>query len=62
MGVNSDEEFLNRFGSLIHAIEKMNINGYCYTQVSDVEQEVNGLLTADRMPKVSVEEIRKRNG
>lgn len=62
VGVNSDEEFLNRFGSLIHAIEKMNINGYCYTQVSDVEQEVNGLLTADRMPKVSVEEIRKRNG
>ena len=26
----------------------MNINGYCYTQLSDVEQEINGLLTYDR--------------
>ena len=39
----------------------MNISGYCYTQITDVEQEVNGLLLPDRTPKVSVEEIAKRN-
>ena len=60
-GVKNDEEFLSRFASLINAIKKMDISGYCYTQVTDVEQEVNGLLTADRQPKVPVEEIAKRN-
>ena len=60
VGVKNDEEFLNRFGSLIEAIKKMNISGYCYTQVTDVEQEVNGLLTPDRTPKLPVEEIAKR--
>jgi beta-galactosidase/beta-glucuronidase len=28
------------------------VQGYCYTQLTDVEQETNGLLTADRVPKV----------
>lgn len=61
VGVKNDEEYLNRFGSLIKAIEKMNISGYCYTQITDVEQEVNGLLLPDRTPKVALEEIAKRN-
>ena len=60
-GVKSDEEFLERFGGLIRAIGDMRISGYCYTQLTDVEQEVNGLLRADRTPKVPTEEIRKRN-
>lgn len=57
--VHTDEEFLARFASLIKAVEKMHISGYCYTQITDVEQETNGLLTADRKPKVPVEEIHK---
>lgn len=60
-GVKSDEEFLCRFGSLTDAVRRMNISGYCYTQITDVEQEVNGLLKADRTPKVPLEEIAKRN-
>ena len=28
------------------------IEGFCYTQLTDVEQERNGLLTFDRRPKV----------
>jgi len=52
---------LERFGGLISAIKRMNISGYCYTQITDVEQEVNGLLKADRTPKVAIEEIAKRN-
>jgi hypothetical protein len=37
------------------------IHGFCYTQLTDVEQEVNGLLTYDRKPKCDLEEIRKIN-
>lgn len=33
--------------------------GYCYTQLTDVEQELNGLLTYDRQPKVDPEVIRR---
>lgn len=55
--VHTDDEFLERFSSLIKAVENMNISGYCYTQLTDVEQETNGLLTADRVPKVPIEKI-----
>ena len=34
------------------------ITGFCYTQLTDVEQEQNGLLTYDRRPKVDPERIR----
>lgn len=37
------------------------INGYCYTQFCDVEQEINGLLTYDRRPKIDIELIRAIN-
>ena len=60
-GVKNDEEFIARYDSLIKAIHKMNINGYCYTQITDVEQEVNGLLNSNHEPKVPVEEIEKCN-
>ncbi len=36
-----------------------DIQGLCYTQLTDVEQEINGLLTYDRRPKVSPAEIVK---
>ncbi len=58
--VHTDEEFLERFGSLMDAVKRMNISGYCYTQLTDVEQETNGLLTDERVPKVPTEEIAKR--
>jgi hypothetical protein len=34
------------------------VQGFCYTQLTDVEQEQNGLLTFDRVPKVDPELIR----
>ena len=33
--------------------------GCCYTQLTDVQQEVNGLLTADRVPKLPTDVIRE---
>lgn len=46
-------EMLDRIDALTSAIrDEPEICGYCYTQLTDVEQEVNGLLTYDREPKV----------
>ena len=60
-GVSGDEEFLTRFGELVSAIDRLGLSGFCYTQITDVQQEVNGLLYEDRTCKVPIEEIAKRN-
>jgi hypothetical protein len=33
--------------------------GYCYTQVSDVQQEVNGLLDENHEPKFDVAKLKE---
>jgi len=46
-------QFVEQYQSLIEALQKLGFSsGFCYTQLTDVEQEVNGLLTYDRHPKV----------
>ena len=58
--VASAEEFLERYESLITALlQSESVQGFCYTQLTDVEQEVNGLLTYNRKPKVDPARIRK---
>ncbi|WP_059045761.1 glycoside hydrolase family 2 protein [Paenibacillus rubinfantis] len=58
--VQTDEEFLERFDGLIQAIKQVDyICGFCYTQLTDVQQEINGLLTEDRKPKFPMEKIRE---
>ena len=34
------------------------LSGFCYTQLTDTYQETNGLLYADRTPKLPLDEIR----
>lgn len=59
-GVNDDEEFLSRFKSLIDVFDKLpHISGYCYTQTTDVEHEVNGLLYFDHKNKFDLDKINK---
>lgn len=59
---NSEEDFLVTYNRILNEIYSSDfINGYCYTQLTDVEQEVNGLLTADRKFKIKPEEIKKIN-
>jgi hypothetical protein len=54
------EEFLERYDALISALlQSETVRGFCYTQLTDVEQEVNGLLTYDRRPKADPARIRK---
>ncbi len=58
--VEGAEEFLERYEALIEALlESEPLQGFCYTQLTDVEQEVNGLLTYDRKPKASLERVRE---
>lgn len=55
-------EALGRLQDLYGAIAKLpNIIGICLTQLTDVEQEVNGLYTYHRVPKYDVNEIKKLN-
>ena len=57
--VKDEQAFLKRFLSQNDAIRRMpQFSGFCYTQLTDVEQEKNGLLTADRGDKLSEEGIR----
>ena len=52
------EEFLARLKGLTDVImDSKKMFGLCYTQLTDVEQEQNGLYTYDRKPKFPTEEI-----
>jgi beta-galactosidase/beta-glucuronidase len=53
------DEFLERYEALMIALLQCEtVCGFCYTQLTDVEQEVNGLLTFDRKPKADPARIR----
>ena len=52
---NSEEEFVRRYRDLLDAVlDSQVLAGFCYTQLTDTEQERNGLLTADREPKADL--------
>ncbi len=54
--VMSEDEFFARLEGLTDAIlENPHIFAFCYTQLTDVEQEQNGLLTYDRRFKFPAE-------
>ncbi len=57
-----DEAFYKRYDGLTTALlENPYILGFCYTQLYDIEQEVNGLYTYDRQPKFDLERIQSIN-
>ncbi|MBY0010991.1 glycoside hydrolase family 2 protein [Paenibacillus typhae] len=59
-GAENEEDFLIRLKAVVDPMfSSPVIQGYCYTQLTDVEQEINGLLTYDRKPKAPLAEIRK---
>lgn len=54
----TEEEFLTRLKGLTDVLlDNDKIFAYCYTQLTDVEQEQNGLYTYDRKPKFTPEVI-----
>jgi beta-galactosidase/beta-glucuronidase len=60
--VNSREDYIRRFDSITTAIKKIpSVCGYCYTQVTDVQQEINGIMDIDRNFKVEPEVLKEIN-
>jgi beta-galactosidase/beta-glucuronidase len=52
------EELRQKLADLVGAVRELpTFRGFCYTQLTDVFQEANGLLFADRRPKLPLEEI-----
>ena len=56
--VRTEEELAERLGDLIGAVcASGSLAGFCYTQLTDTEQERNGLLYEDRTPKIAVDRV-----
>lgn len=54
------EKLLEKIEELLEAVDHIPyLFGWCYTQLTDVEQETNGLLSADRKPKADMDRIRE---
>jgi hypothetical protein len=54
--VKTPDELVAKYKFLTDQInEAPGLSGYVYTQLTDVEQELNGLLTYDRVPKAPPE-------
>ena len=54
------EEFYRRLEALVRAVMAHDhICGWCYTQLTDVEQERNGIYRYDRSEKFDMERIRR---
>ncbi len=55
---HTPEQFLASYTALLEVVRSLPaLAGFCYTQFADTYQEANGLLYADRRPKVPLEQI-----
>lgn len=60
--VTNEEAFFQRFEAVNEEVLALpHCQGYCYTQLTDVMQEINGLLTPDRKPKMDINRFAKAN-
>ncbi|MBP5730140.1 MAG: beta-galactosidase [Clostridia bacterium] len=60
VGPANEQEFIERFGSLVTLLlQDPDMCAFCYTQLTDVEQEKNGLYTYERQAKFPPETLRK---
>lgn len=59
VGPANEQEFIERFGSLVTLLlQDPDMCAFCYTQLTDVEQEKNGLYTYERQAKFPPETLR----
>lgn len=56
----TEEEFYERLESQVDAVLSLHdyVWGFCYTQLTDVEQEQNGIYYYDRTPKYDMKRVR----
>lgn len=56
----NDKDYEERLKSVFSALyESPHVQGVCYTQLTDIEQEINGLLTFNRQPKIPIQTIQE---
>jgi hypothetical protein len=59
---DNEQAFIQRYNKLTSAIKKLPyVCGYCYTQLTDVQQETNGLLDENHNYKTDPEKIKAIN-
>jgi beta-galactosidase/beta-glucuronidase len=59
---STTEGYINRYRRIHEAVQETDyIVGFCYTQITDVQQEVNGVMNDRREPKIPIETIREVN-
>jgi hypothetical protein len=57
--VRDADQLLEGYRDLVSALlASPAVMGFCWTQLTDTQQERNGLLTAERVPKAPIERIR----
>lgn len=60
--VNDEESFIRDYKRIMEAVYKSDVlQGFCYTQLTDVQQEVNGLLDINHNPKIDINKIKEIN-
>ena len=52
-----DEFYIRYKGTIDAMLDNPNFFGFCYTQLTDIEQEKNGLYYYDRTPKFDVKKL-----
>ena len=59
---SSPEELLTKITNLLKEFDRRKewIHGFCYTELYDQFQEINGLLTFDREPKFSPHKLKEK--
>lgn len=58
--IKDAEEFYRILRSEVESIKALkHITGFCYTQITDVEQEQNGIYNYDRTPKFDTNRIKE---
>ena len=61
-GPRTEEEYISRYKGLTDALlDNPRMFGFCYTQLTDVEQEQNGIYYYDRTPKIDVNIFKEIN-
>lgn len=56
------DDFMKRYQGLTDVLlDNPNVFGFCYTQLTDIEQEQNGVYYYDRMPKYDVARLKRIN-
>ena len=56
------DALIARIDAIVSAVKSLSyVCGYCYTQHTDVQQEINGLMDIDRNYKVDPDVVKQIN-